>query len=199
MKKILLSIVAMLLATASMAQSLETTQWFNKLESAAAAGPIVDAVNGNTVWEFTKVGDKIWYVDVNDVDNYYNFDVNFGAYTNTDYFIVDPAMSYQLTEKRGTRRYSIKITYNPHEVNTVYEDVLTLKITDHKRNVVVASTSIILRGNAVSSIKGDADATSISNAEAAEAARKDGKYYKDGKFTIIKGNQEFNALGVQTK
>lgn len=189
----------MLLATASMAQTLGGTQWFNKLESATTAGPIVDSVNGNTIWEFTQVGDKIWYVNVNDVENYYNFDVNFNAYTNTDYFIVDPSISYQLTEKPGTRRYRLKIIYNPHEVNTVYEDVLTLKIIDHRRNVTIASTSIKLKGDAVSSIKSSSGTTNINNAETTEEAKKNGKFYKDGKLIIVKGDQEFNALGAQTK
>ena len=189
----------MLLTTASMAQTSDGTQAFSKLESATAAGPIVDSVNGNTIWEFTQVGDKIWYVNVNDVDNYYNFDVNFNAYTNTDYFIVDPSISYQLTEKPGTRRYRLKIIYNPHEVNTVYEDVLTLKIIDHRRNVTIASTSIKLKGDAVSSIKGSSGTTNINNAETTEEAKKNGKFYKDGKLIIVKDDQEFNALGAQTK
>lgn len=187
----------MLMATASMAQTAgEGTLQSGGLKASATVGPIVDTVNGNTEWEFSEAGDKIWYVNVNDVDNYYNFDVNFGAYTNTDWFIVDPAISYQLTEKRGTRRYRLKITYNPHEANTVYEDVLTLRIFDTKRNVVVATTSIPLKGYAVSSVKGDM--TGVNNAEAG-SGMKDGKYLKDGKIFIVKGTQEYDAAGAQKK
>ena len=175
----------------------QTLPWFSAPTTAApGAGPIVDSVDGNIEWEFTEDGDKIWYVDVNDVDNYYNYAVNFGAYTNTDWFIVDPAISYQLTPQRGTRKYRLKITYNPHEVNTVYTDVLTLNIFDTKRNVIVATTSINLKGDAVSSIKGGA--TGVNNAEV-ENSKKDGKYFKNGKIVIVKGDQEFNASGAQTK
>lgn len=175
----------------------QTLPWFSAPTTAApGAGPIVDSVGGNIEWEFTEDGDKIWYVDVNDVDNYYNYAVNFGAYTNTDWFIVDPAISYQLTPQRGTRKYRLKITYNPHEVNTVYTDVLTLNIFDTKRNVIVATTSINLKGDAVSSIKGGA--TGVNNAEV-DNSKKDGKYFKNGKIVIVKGDQEFNASGAQTK
>ena len=175
----------------------QTLPWFSAPTTAApGAGPIVDSVDGNIEWEFTEDGDKIWYVDVNDVDNYYNYAMNFGAYTNTDWFIVDPAISYQLTPQRGTRKYRLKITYNPHEVNTVYTDVLTLNIFDTKRNVIVATTSINLKGDAVSSIKGGA--TGVNNAEV-DNSKKDGKYFKNGKIVIVKGDQEFNASGAQTK
>ena len=175
----------------------QTLPWFSAPTTAApGAGPIVDSVDGNIEWEFTEDGDKIWYVDVNDVDNYYNYAMNFGAYTNTDWFIVDPAISYQLTPQRGTRKYRLKITYNPHEVNTVYTDVLTLNIFDTKRNVIVATTSINLKGDAVSSIKGGA--TGVNNAEV-DNSKKDGKYFKNGKIVIVKGDQEFDASGAQTK
>ena len=173
----------------------QTLPWFSAPTTATEAGPIVDSVDGNIEWEFTEDGDKIWYVDVNDVDNYYNYAVNFGAYTNTDWFIVDPSISYQLTPKRGTRKYRLKITYNPHEVNTVYTDVLTLNIYDTKRNVIVATTSINLKGDAVATIKGGA--TGVNNAKAQSA--KDGKYIKNGKIVIVKGDQEFNASGAAEK
>jgi hypothetical protein len=173
----------------------QTLPWFSAPETATELGPIVDSVDGNIEWEFTEDGDKIWYVDVNDVDNYYNYAVNFGAYTNTDWFIVDPSISYQLTPKRGTRKYRLKITYNPHEVNTVYTDVLTLNIYDTKRNVIVATTSINLKGDAVATIKGGA--TGVNNAKAQSA--KDGKYIKNGKIVIVKGDQEFNASGAAVK
>jgi hypothetical protein len=173
----------------------QTLPWFSAPTTATEAGPIVDSVDGNIEWEFTEDGDKIWYVDVNDVDNYYNYAVNFGAYTNTDWFIVDPSISYQLTPKRGTRKYRLKITYNPHEVNTVYTDVLTLNIYDTKRNVIVATTSINLKGDAVATIKGGA--TGVNNAKAQSA--KDGKYIKNGKIVIVKGDQEFNASGAAVK
>lgn len=157
---------------------------------------VVDAVDGNEVWEFTEKGDKIWYVEVKDVDNYYNFAANFGTSTNTDWFIVDPAVSYQLTSDRGTRRYRLKITYNPHEANTVYEDVLTLNIFDSKRNVLVATKTLQLKGDAVSSVKDGT--TGVNNAQA-EEGKKDGKYLKNGNIVIVKGNQEFNAAGAQKK
>ena len=207
MKKILASLAAMLLVTTisaqtseSLLQSVEPQTSENLLQSvepktAASVGPIVDYVNGNSEWEFTEAGDRIFYVNVNDVENYYNFDVNFGAYTNTDWFIVDPSISYQLTEKPGTRKYRLKITYNPHETNTVYEDVLTLRIFDTTRNVIVASTSIKLKGDAVASVKGSADTTGVTDV-AADSGHKDGKYIKDGKVIIVKGNQEFDASGA---
>ena len=157
---------------------------------------VVDAVDGNEVWEFTEKGDKIWYVDVKDVDNYYNFAANFGTSTNTDWFIVDPAVSYQLTSERGTRRYRLKIAYNPHEVNTVYEDVLTLNIFDSKRNVLVATKTLQLKGDAVSSVKDGA--TGVNNAQA-EEGKKDGKYFKNGKIVIVRGGQEYNAAGALMK
>ena len=108
-------------------------------------------------------------------------------------------INYQLTDKPGTRKYRLKITYNPHEVNTVYTDVLTLNIFDTKRNVIVATTSINLKGDAVASIKGNGGATAVENAEVVENAKKDGKYFKDGKLIIVKGNQEFDANGAQQK
>lgn len=157
---------------------------------------VVDAVDGNEVWEFTEKGDKIWYVEVKDVDNYYNFAANFGTSTNTDWFIVDPAVSYHLTSDRGTRRYRLKITYNPHEANTVYEDVLTLNIFDSKRNALVATKTLQLKGDAVISVKDGA--TGVNNAQA-EEGKKDGKYLKNGNIVIVKGNQEFNAVGAQMK
>ena len=177
----------------------QTLPWFSAPETATELGPIVDSVDGNIEWEFTEDGDKIWYVDVNDVENYYSFNANFGAYTNTDWFIVNPSINYQLTDQPGTRKYRLKITYNPHEVNTVYTDVLTLNIFDTKRNVIVATTSINLKGDAVASIKGNGGATAVENAEVVEKAKKDGKYFKDGKLIIVKGNQEFEATGAQTK
>ena len=195
MKKILASLAAMLLVTSITAQTSETMLQSLEPKTAGSVGPIVDSVNGNTEWEFTEAGDRIFYVNVNDVDNYYNFNVNFGAYTNTDWFIVDPSVSYQLTEKPGTRKYRLKITYNPHETNTVYEDVLTMRIFDTSRNVIVASTSIKLKGDAVASVKGSGDTTGVINAEA-DSAHKDGKYLKDGKVVIVKGNQEFDASGA---
>ena len=173
----------------------QTLPWFSAPNTATEAGPIVDSVEGNIEWEFTEDGDAIWYVDVNDVDNYYNYAVNFNAYTKTDWFSVNPSISYQLTPQRGTRKYRLKITYNPHEVNTVYNDVLTLNIYDTKRNVIVATTSINLKGDAVSSIKGGA--TGVNNAKAESA--KDGKYIKNGKIVIVKGDQEFNASGAVEK
>ncbi|MBR3522816.1 MAG: hypothetical protein IKN75_09920 [Prevotella sp.] len=157
---------------------------------------IVDAVDGNEIWEFTEKGDKVWYVDVKDVDNYYNFAANFGTSTNTDWFIVDPAVSYQLTSERGTRRYRLKIAYNPHEANTVYNDVLTLNIFDSKRNVLVATKTLQLKGDAVSSVKDGA--TGVNNAQA-EEGKKDGKYLKNGRIVIVKGGQEYNAVGAQMK
>ena len=177
----------------------QTLPWFSAPETSASVGPIVDSVVGNIEWEFTEDGDKIWYVDVNDVENYYSFNTNFGAYTNTDWFIVNPSINYQLTDQPGTRKYRLKITYNPHEVNTVYTDVLTLNIFDTKRNVIVATTSINLKGDGVASIKGNSGATAVENAEVVEKAKKDGKYFKDGKLIIVKGNQEFEATGAQTK
>jgi hypothetical protein len=177
----------------------QTLPWFDAPETATQVGPIVDSVVGNIEWEFTEDGDKIWYVDVNDVENYYSFNTNFGAYTNTDWFIVNPSINYQLTDKPGTRKYRLKITYNPHEVNTVYTDVLTLNIFDTKRNVIVATTSINLKGDGVASIKGNGGATAVENAEVVENAKKDGKYFKDGKLIIVKGNQEFDANGAQQK
>ena len=177
----------------------QTLPWFSAPETATELGPIVDSVDGNIEWEFTEDGDKIWYVDVNDVENYYSFNTNFGAYTNTDWFIVNPSINYQLTDQPGTRKYRLKITYNPHEVNTVYTDVLTLNIFDTKRNVIVATTSINLKGDPVASIKGNGGATAVENAEVVEKAKKDGKYFKDGKLIIVKGNQEFEATGAQTK
>ena len=174
----------------------QTLPWFSAPATAGETGPIVDSVIGNIEWEFTEDGDKVWYVDVNDVDNYYSFAVNFGAYTNTDWFLVNPAINYQLTQNPGTRKYRLSITYNPHEVNTVYEDVLTLNIFDTKRNVIVATTSIKLKGDAVSSIKGGA--TGVNNAKV-QSTQKDGKYIKDGKLIIVKDGQEFEATGAQMK
>ena len=158
-------------------------------------GDFVDAFDDNTVWEFTEVGDKIWYINVNDVDNYYNYALNFTAYTNTDWFSVNPSISYQTTPQRGTRKYRLKITYNPHEANTVYNDVLTLQVFDTNRGVVIATKTLQLKGDAVSSVKGDATGV---NSVKAKVVR-DGKYFKDGKIVIVKGGQEYNASGANEK
>ena len=158
-------------------------------------GEFVDAFDDNTVWEFTETGDKIWYINVNDVDNYYNYALNFSAYTNTDWFSVNPSISYQTTPERGTRRYRLKIAYNPHEANTVYNDVLTLKVFDTNRGVVLATKTLQLKGDAVSSVKGDA--TGVNNVKATVV--RDGKYFKDGKIVIVKGSQEYNASGASEK
>lgn len=178
----------------------QTLPWFDDPESnVAPTDPqLVDVVTDGTIWRFTEEGDKIWYVDVKDVDNYYEFATNFKATTNTDWFLVNPSITYKLTDEPGTRRYRLQIIYNPHEVNTVYQDVLTLSIYDTSRNVVIATTSIKLYGDAVSSIKGGAGFTGVNNAEV-ESSKKDGKYIKDGKIVIVKGGQEYNASGAQLK